>query len=237
MSYPAIVEAAERAGLQEIGLTDHPHRRGLARHHEALDRMRDEFPPRLKLWIGAELEVMGLGQLIIPPPELPLADYLLAAPSHYDLINFPPVNNLEDPVAWADRMMTDMENVPGSGAHGMAHPFFVFAIIVRPPAGMKLPLIEQIFAEIRPRRMSRLLERLAEGRVALEISPRLSCTPTFEGFLEGMYREAKAAGCKFYTGSDSHQLETVGKLGRSEAFAQRLALEPTDFWSPWQITR
>jgi histidinol phosphatase-like PHP family hydrolase len=232
MSFARIVEAAEKAGLAEVGLVDHPYRPNLARHHEALDRARQDCAARLRIWIGAELEVLGLGRLAIPPNELPHADYILAAPSHYDLQNYPPVPNLADPVEWADRLMTDMENVPGSGAHAVAHPFFVYGMHVSPPAGMELPKIVDVMKEIRPKRLEWLLERYAAERIALELSPRLCYAPEFEAFIEPVYRRAKSLGIRFLVGSDSHRPPTVGQLGKAVDFAGRLGIEPRHLWHP-----
>ena len=234
MTYPAILEAARGAGLQEIGLADHPYREGLARHHEALARARhdaeDGRAPRV--WIGAELEVIGLGRLVIPPERLPHADYILAAPSHYDLVHFPPVPILDDAMAWADRLLTDMENVPGSGAHVIAHPFFVYALHVEAPKGMRLAPLEEILAEMRPKRVRRMLERLAGDRVALELSPRLLVNPGFVPFAEALYRQALELGIRFSTASDSHRPGTIGRLDAVEAFAERVGIGPEHLWRP-----
>ncbi len=233
MSFAAVLEAAEKAGVKEIGMTDHPHRRGLAQHHEAMDAARRESRSAVKVWIGAELEVTGIERLIVPPNELPLADYFIAAPSHYDVINYPPVPHMWDPVEWADRMMTDMENVPGAGARCLAHPFFTYPIVVRPPDGMQLPTIGEIFDEVRPKRLDHLLQRLAADRVALEISPRMCCTAIFEEFIENMYRRAREVGCRFYTGSDAHRLDSVGRTTpKMQALIQRLSLKEEDLWHP-----
>jgi len=232
MSFNAVLEAAERAGVREIGLTDHPHRAGLARHHRALHAARADYRGPVRVWIGAELEVAGMGRLVIPPATLPHADYLVAAPSHYDVVGNPPVLHPQDPFEWADRILTDMENVPGSGARTIAHPFFVHSLVVRPPPGMRLPNIDDVLAEIRPKRLERLLERLATEKIALEISPRLSLHLGLESFIEETYRMAQAMGVRFTTGSDAHKPDDVGQLREAEGLVRRLDLGPADFWHP-----
>ncbi len=236
MSFPAILEAAQKAGVPEIGLTDHPHRPGLERHHRALDDARESHRGPVHVWIGAELEVIALGRLIVPPPELPLADYFLAAASHYDIVGDPPVPNLEDPVAWADRLLTDLENVSGSGAHVIAHPFYAYALLRAVP-GYPTARMDDIIEEIRSRRVDRLLEMLARESIALEISPRLCMHLGLETFIEDTYRRAKQAGVKFSTGSDSHRPATIGQLGQAEYLVQRLGLGPGDFWHPALVVR
>ncbi len=238
MSFERILAAAEAAGAKDIGLTDHPYHPGLAKHHEALCRARERYGKGpVRVWIGAELEVVGIGKLIIPPDQLPQADYIIAAPSHYDLQHFPPVPHLDDPMEWADRLLTDMENVPGSGAHIIAHPFFVTAIMRPGEKGPRLPPIADIIAEMRPKRLDHLLDRIAEAKIALEISPRISVKPEFEAFIEDWYRRAKQRGIRFSTGSDSHRPLTVGKLGPAEKLIGRLELGPRDFWHASQVEK
>jgi histidinol phosphatase-like PHP family hydrolase len=232
MTVSAILEAAHAAGLESIGLTDHPHRPGLARHHHSLQHARSSSDSPVRLWIGAELEVAGFQKLVIDRGDLPDADYLLAAPSHYDLVHFPPVDHLEDPVEWADRLLTDLENVPGSGVQGIAHPFFVYSILVRPPPGLALPLMGEIIAEIRPRRLDHWLEKCAATGVALEISSRMAISAAFAQFMEQTYRRAHAIGCRFFTGSDAHRLDRVGQLGKAADMPARLGLTEKDFWHP-----
>lgn len=231
MSFPAILAAAEAAGLMEVGLTDHPHRPGLARHHRALDDARDSHRGPVHVWIGAELEVVALGRLVVPPQELPLADYVIAAASHYDIVGNPPVADLKDPVAWADRLLTDLENVSGSGAHAIAHPFYAYALMRAVP-GFPTARMDDILDEIRPRRVERLVEMLARESIALEISPRLCVHLGLETFIENTYRLARQAGVKFALGSDSHRSATIGHLGQAEGLIKRLELVPADLWSP-----
>jgi len=233
MSPDRIVEAAIAAGCAEVGLTDHPYHDGLARHHQALNHARERLAPAgVRIWIGAELEVVAMGELIIPPSRLPLADYLIAAPSHYDLVGAPPVRDLADPLEWADRLLTDLENVCGSGARAVAHPLYVQEIVKQGPAGRRCAPLAAILAEIRPKRLDHILDRFAEEHIALEISPRLAAHPDFERFMEEWYRRAHRRGVKFMTGSDSHRPHTVGRLGPAEDFIRRLGLSADDFWHP-----
>ncbi len=232
MSFAVIADTARAAGLKDIGLIDHPYRPDLQRHHAALNQARAQHDGAPRIWIGAELEVVGMGKLIMSPADLPHADYILAAPSHYDLIHYPPVPHLDSPIEWADRLLTDMENVPGSGAHAMAHPFFVYALHVAAPEGMVLPRLEDVLAEIRPKRVEWLLERLAEAEIAIEISPRLSLNPAFAPFAQWFYKEAKQCGIRFLFGSDSHRPNTIGTLGKARAFAEGLDLGPEHLWYP-----
>jgi len=233
MSLDRILEAARAAGLRDVGLTDHPFHEGLPHHHEALARARAEREAAaINVWIGAELEVVGPERLILPPERLPLADYLLAAPSHYDLEHFPPVQNLNDPMEWADRWLRDIENVPGSGAHAIAHPFYVPEFVK--PSGTRgdLPPLADVLAEMRPRRLEHLLDRLVEDQIALEISPRAATHPDLEAFLESFYEKALRRGMRFLLGSDSHRPSTIGHLGRAEDLLRRLGVRDEHLWHP-----
>jgi histidinol phosphatase-like PHP family hydrolase len=237
MSLSAILEAAAAAGVKDVGLTDHPYRPGLAHHHEHLDRGRRAAGSPVRVWIGAELEVLGPQRLVLSTADLPLADYIVAAPSHYDLINFPPVSRMDSAAEWADRLVGDMENVPGSGAHAIAHPFFVYAIVVANPPGLQLPKVEHILPLIMPRRLNNVLEKLAGESIALEISPRAVQTPAFAAFMEDFYRRARRMGIRFLIGSDSHRAATVGRLGGAAALVERLGLTPDDLWHPAMARR
>lgn len=233
MSPDRIVEMALAAGCKEVGLTDHPYHEGLERHHQALARARERLANSgVRIWIGAELEVVAMGRLIIPPERLPLADYLIAAPSHYDLANSPPVKNVKDPVEWADRMLTDLENVCGSGAHAVAHPLYVQQFIRDGSPAYRYAPLKAILAEMRPKRLDHILDRFAEERIALEISPRLTLHKEFEAFIEEWYRRAHQKGIKFMLGSDSHRPWTVGRLGLATNLILRLQLTEKDLWHP-----
>lgn len=232
MTFPAIVEAAAAAGLAQIGIADHPFRRGLGRHHEALAEYRAVSPAPVRIWIGAELEVAGPARLILDPARLPLADYILAAPSHYDLANAPPVRDLRDPVEWADRLLTDIENVPGSGADAVAHPFFVMALQTGGDGVIRLPFLSEILNEMRPRRLDWMLGRLADDGLALEVSPRLTYLPVFERFMIRLYRKARARGVRFLLGSDSHRVSTIGGFQKIRRFLDHAGIGPADLWHP-----
>lgn len=231
MSLSAILEAAAAAGVAEVGLTDHPHRPGLARHHRTLDRAREIQRGPVHVWIGAELEVVGFRQLALPVTELPDVDYVLAAASHYDVVNAPPVPHLEDPVEWADRLMRDLENAVESGAHAIAHPFYAYALL-RPPSGLRIAPLDDILAEIRRPRVDRWLETVAAAGMALEISPRLCVHLGLESFVEETYRKARELGIRFSTGSDAHRPGMVGVLGQAEYLMRRLGVTERDLWSP-----
>ncbi len=233
MSLDTIIETALAAGLKDVGLTDHPFHDGLFHHHEALAHAlagRGKMP--LRVWIGAELEVLGPEQLVIPAARLSRAEYLIAAPSHYDFEHFPPVPHLEDPMEWADRMLTDVENVIGSGAHIIAHPFHVHEFVASAGGHWHLPPLAAVFAEMRPRRLENLLDRLAEDRIALEISPRVAAHPALEAFLEDLYRKALRRGIKFSLGSDSHRPQTIGQLRGAADFVRRLGIGEEHLWHP-----
>ncbi|MCX7819181.1 MAG: PHP domain-containing protein [Kiritimatiellae bacterium] len=236
MSLPAILEAAAAAGVAEVGLADHPHRPGLARHHRMLDRAREVQRGPVHVWIGAEIEVVGFRQLALPPAELPDADYILAAASHYDVLHAPPVPHLEDPVEWADRLMTDLENAVGSGAHVIAHPFYAYALL-HPPAGVHVAPMDDVLAEIRLPRLHRWLESVAEAGMALEIGPRLCVHLGLESFIENAYRQARQLGVRFSTGSDAHRPGAVGVLGQAEYLMRRIGITDRDLWSPTLVCR
>lgn len=232
MTFSAIVSKAESAGLKDIGISDHPFRHGLAKHHQAIATFRKSMDSPVRLWIAAELEVVALGQLVLSSEQLPLADYLLAAPSHYDLIQAPPVRNLSDPLEWADRLLTDIENVPNSGADAIAHPFFVMALQTGGDPAWGLPFMSQILSEMRPKRLEWGLDRLAADQLALEISPRLTYLPVFEQFMSVYYRKAKSRGMRFLLGSDSHRVSTIGDFDKLQAFMKGAGIEPSDLWHP-----
>lgn len=232
MTFDRIVQEAEKAGLKDIGFSDHPFRRGLDRHHEAIRDFRETLQSTVRVWIAAEVEVVARGQLILTSRDLPLIDYLIAAPSHYDLIHSPPVRDLSDPVEWADRLMTDMENVPGSGADAVAHPFFVMALQTGGDPKWELPFMSQVLGEMRTRRLEWMLDRMAEDGLALEISPRLTYLPIFEQFMGSFYQKAKERGMRFLLGSDSHRPATVGQFEKLVAFMRKNGIVPEDLWHP-----
>jgi len=233
MDFSGIVAAAMDAGLTGVGLADHPFRSGLAEHHESIDAFRKKMFAPLLIFIGAELEVAGPGRLVIDPASLPMADYIIASPSHYDVFEDEPVEDMSDAAQWADRIVADFANVVGTGADIIAHPFYVCPLIFDEPKGVGFPSIGDVLHLIDRVRLRRALNDLAEQGVALEISRRALSHPALQCFLEGVYLEFKDMGGKFSLGSDAHSLEYVGKLGeRTEEIIANIGLESEQLWHP-----
>jgi len=233
MQPSAIVGRALERRVETIGLTDHPHQSGLAAHHAELAAFRSRCAAPIRILIGAELEVIAPGQLIIDPADLPLADYLLAAPSHYDLENDPPVEDLRDARQWAKRILRDFQWVLGTGAAGVAHPFYVFYLIIRSPEEDALPHVGEVLECVDVDTLQWTLEAMRDEGIALELSRRLTSHPTFEEFMGIVYGMARDIGVRFFTGSDAHQLDVVGLFPDPlRRFIDRLDLSEKDLWCP-----
>ncbi len=231
MRFSAIVAAALDAGLESVGFSDHPFREGLAAHHEKIDEFRRKMYVGVKVFISAELEVIGPGELVLDPADLPLADYIIAAPSHYNVLKDPPVEDMTDADQWAVRMVNDFANVAGSGADIVAHPFYAYSVIFNEPKGMGLPSIESVLHAIDRTKLRDALEAISADGVALEVSYRAHSHPALKGFLQGMFLEAREFGIKFSFGSDAHRLQSVGLFeARTMEFMEGIGLREEELW-------
>lgn len=233
MNFSTMVGRALERHIETIGFTDHPHNNGLAAHHVELASFRERCAAPISILIGAELEVIAPGRLIVDPADLPLADYLLAAPSHYDLASDPPVDDLRDARQWGHRILRDFQWVLGSGAAGVAHPFYVFYLIVRDADEEVLPHVGEVLECIDVDTLQRTLEAMRDEGIALELSRRLNSHPTFEEFMGIVYAMARDIGVRFFTGSDAHQLDVVGMFPESlRQFIDSLDLKEEHLWHP-----
>lgn len=231
MEFSAIVAKALERGLRGVGFTDHPFRRGLAKHHLEIDEYRKKLYAPIDIFIGAELEVAGPGRLVIDPEDLPVADYIIAAPSHYNVLQEEPVENMSDARQWSERLLMDFRNVLGSGADIIAHPFHVYSLQYNLPAGIGFPPLGDVLKLMDRERLRGIMKRLAEEGVALEISRRAHSDPALRSFLEGVFLEYKEYGGKFSLGSDAHSLDRVGVLGSdTENILAAAGVSREDLW-------
>ncbi len=233
----AIAGRALEMNLESIGITDHPHQDGLDWHHDELASFRERCAAPLRIYIGAELEVIAPGRLVIDLAKLPLADYLLAAPSHYEIESDPPVDDLRDPRQWAKRLQRDFQWVLGSGASGVAHPFYVFNLIAGYPEHIGLPHVGEVMERLDIDVLRHVMAGMEREGIALELSRRVNSHPTFEEFMGILYGMAKEIGVLFFTGSDAHKIDAVGVFETPlRRFMSRLGISESDLWSPAKFT-
>lgn len=217
-----IVRAAARQGIHHLALTDHVHP---FTDLSMLDRVRDEcrrIDSSINVYIGCEADILSTSNSVVSSDLVEKTDFVMAAANHFhqaDFVSQPTTTKARDVARHFLEMFT---YAVGIGAVDViAHPFYVMPGTFDPSAPALLTKDDLLPA----------IELAARNRVAVEISRR-ALSPDQTEFLLSFYRLCKEAGVKFAIGSDSHQLQDVGRTRLVEPLVRELGLSDDDIWLP-----
>lgn len=218
----AMVRAAQEAGLEAIGITDHViFEKDKLRPGEARRSLPRELDG-LRVYVGCEADMQSPTRSSIDAEFAAGLDYVVMSASH---LFEPGVEKCEDtsPTGMVDYIFCLMEGAINCGfADIIPHPF---GVPVNPHSW------EEMIAEVDGDRWYRLAEMAASAGVAIEFNPRyLKRDPTQAQWLFGI---AKEAGCKLALSSDSHHPRDVGCRGEkyaSEKEIRATGIEEGDVW-------
>jgi histidinol phosphatase-like PHP family hydrolase len=209
-----MVRAAQEAGLEAIGITDHiifPKDRvrpGLVRAR--LPREMDG----LRVYVGCEADMQSASRCSIDAEFAAGLDYVVMAASHLYVggVELPPQL---DPRGMASFIVELMNAAIANGlADIIAHPFGV----------PECPYAwEELIAAADPDAISRTAETAARAGVAMELNPRyLRQAPEAARWL---FRRVLEAGCKLALSSDAHHPSNVGCRGTRYATEEEMRAE------------
>jgi len=218
----AIVRAAQQAGLEAIGITDHI---VLPRDRKRPERARRELPPDLgglRVYIGCEANMQSPTRASIDARFAAGLDYVVMAASH---LFHPGVEECRDlsPRSMAAFILRLMEGAVTSGlADIIAHPFSV----------PECPVAwRYIIEELDLGALSGVAAAAARAGVAVELNPRFlreepaATRRLFDPILDG--------GCKVAISSDAHHPSSVGCRGpayAAEHEVRALGVTPERLW-------
>jgi len=198
----AMVQAAQEAGLEAIGITDHI---VSPTNFDRPWRVRQELPAEvggLRVYVGCEAEMQGPDKPSISRELAAGLDFTVFAASHLHNIGPEVLYGLKPP-EMAAFMIELMEGAIETGyADIIAHPFHA-------------PLSPHPFAEVvgavKRDALLRTAEAAARSGVAIECNPRfLVEAPDAAEWLFSVLLEG---GCKLAIGSDAHHPDDIGCRG------------------------
>jgi histidinol phosphatase-like PHP family hydrolase len=237
-SLPAMLKEAAKNGVWFVGLANHYF---LDTNFKIFQKLPQEVsqkaPAGMTVWVGAELCVLDTaGTIKLTETEAGQLDFVLAGPHHFKQrwVEKPPLGSAREFIQHQHQMLLGAARNPL--VHGLAHPWVIniqqaqrrwgFA-----PAEFLELWTEDYFAE--------LGAAAKDHQTALEIGMGLHLMAQHQGelfwqkYVRGL-QAARAAGARFYFGSDAHHLFVVARLDWLQITLAALGFTPADIISPFE---
>ncbi len=233
---PAVLKQAARNGVTTLGLANHYFP---STHFDIFSKLRAGLfrhrPPELTVLIGAELCVLDrAGSIGLTPGQAARLDFVLAGPHHFKQVwvEEPPLGSAAAFVEHQHQALLAAARHPL--VNGLAHPW-VISIQEAPRRWRFSP--EAFLAAWQEDHWAELGAVTAAHDTALEIGMGIHLMADHQGeaFWQGYARglqAARAAGARFYFGSDAHHLFVVARLDWLRPTLTRLGFRPADIISP-----
>jgi histidinol phosphatase-like PHP family hydrolase len=233
---PAMLKTAAKNGVWTIGLANHYF---LDTNFNIFPKLRQEVvkkaPAGMTVLVGAELCVLDpAGTIKLTPVEAAQLDFVLAGPHHFKQrwVEKPPPGSAANFIAHQHQMLLGAAKNPL--VHGLAHPWVISVQHASSrwgftPAEFLALWTEDYFAE--------LGEAAKNHGTAIEIGMGIHLMAEHQGeafwqkYARGL-QAAKAAGAKFYFGSDAHHLFVIARLDWLQPTLTKLGFQPNDIISP-----
>ena len=232
----AIVEAAQSAKMEGIGITDHIHP---YIEYSVIDDNRRQLSElldsRVRVWIGAEIDVTTLSGRILGEPDFYRSlDYVMAGIHHYhcDWVARPDLSrDSEDVLNFVHRQI--INTVKNPWVHVVAHPW----------SGLIKNLKDFPFTYdlIKSEWIEELGYESIKNGTAVEIP--VWALINREGIinepcLKHFVRPLLQTGCFISTGTDAHQVKNIGKgISKLVDIMTQNGAKPQQFWTPDNISR
>jgi histidinol phosphatase-like PHP family hydrolase len=236
----AMLKQAAKNGVWTVGLANHYF---LDTSFEIFQKLpqevRHKAPPGMTVRVGAELCVLDTsGAIKLTEAEARQLDFVLAGPHHFKQrwVEPPPTRDAAAFVEHQHRMLLAAARNPL--VHGLAHPWVINVQHAHRRWGFSLDEFLQCWTEDH---FAELGQAAKDYQTTLEIGMGLHLMAQHQGqlfwqkYVRGL-QAARAAGAKFYFGSDAHHLFVVARLDWLQATLAALAFTPSDIISPleWQ---
>lgn len=231
-----MLKKAAQNGVWTVGLANHYF---LNTRFEIFQKLPQEVqkkaPAGMTVLVGAELCVLDTtGAIRLTPAEAGQLDFVLAGPHHFKQrwVEKPPVGDAAAFVDHQHRMLLGAARHPL--VNGLAHPWVINIHQAEQrwgfsPAAFLTAWTEDHFAE--------LGEAAAQHQTAIEIGMGLHLMaqhqgePFWQKYCRGL-QAARAAGAKFYFGSDAHHLFVIARLDWLQITLTHLGFTPQDIIDP-----
>ncbi len=233
---PAMLKRAAKNGVSLIGLANHYF---LNTKFEIFLKLREQVARKasadLQVMVGAELCVLDTtGQIKLTEAEAKQLDFVLAGPHHFKQrwVEQPPHGDAEAFIAHQHQMLLGAARQPL--VDGVAHPWVINIQQALRRWGFSEEAFlaawcEDFFAELGA--VAKAHNTAIEIGMGLHLMAEHQGEPFWQQYQRGLLA-AKAAGAKFYFGSDAHHLFVVARLDWLKPTLTTLGITPDDMVSP-----
>ena len=219
MTLESIVREAERCGLTDIAITDHSDI-WMSDHtvatNETLKQQRAALDTPVRIRIGAEMSLYGIGKYDRTPEEIAAMEYRLFAQNHYHLDVW---EQPEDRSAqgYANHILACLEGLFKTGyADCVAHP-------IAPEKFGRIRRLEdpaQILDYFNDNVLGDIMEKGEKAGCAWEL--HRGCIYLFPEFSRRYYNIGREVGVHFNFAADAHKLEDIDPEPVKELYKRAL---------------
>ncbi len=233
---PAMLKRAARNGVRTVGLANHYFPTTKFRIFQKLfQKIYRKTPPGMSVLVGAELCVLDTaGTINLTETEASTLDFVLAGPHHFKQrwVERPPAGSAVDFVTHQHHML--LGAAQNSLVNGLAHPWVINIQHAQTRWGFSSAEFLRAWHE------AHFAELGAVAKVhntALEIGMGIHLMAEHQGeafwqqYVNGL-QAARAAGARFYFGSDAHHLFAIARLDWLQPTLKQLGFKPADIISP-----
>ncbi|MBR4940909.1 MAG: PHP domain-containing protein [Clostridia bacterium] len=216
MTFEALVKKAEESGFDTIAITDHSNLgegESITRCYEITKKMRDEYKTDMRILVGSELSLYGVGKFSETPEVMRSLEYRLFAQNHYHISWW---EHPEDrsPRGYVDHMIACLESLFETDyADCIAHPL----------AAVKLKAFDDpnvLANAITENDLGGIMEKAEKAQVAWEL--HRGVVNGWPAFARKFYNIGREVGAHFVYASDAHSLATVGVEDIRELYKKTL---------------
>ena len=221
MTLAAAVAAAERAGLQEIAITDHIHpfeTPKLLRNERILRAQREELHTDVKVILGAELSAHGVNKYTLQYTSF-APEYRLYAHNHYHMRGWEQPED-RSPSGYKEHCKAVLANMIRSGKPDFfAHPFTDKYIVreFEDDYGFTPGCITDLWTD---NEIGDLMQAAKEKQIAWELNTTVFMSYT--AFMRRFFHIGKEEGACFLLGTDAHRPETVDPAPFKDFFIKHI---------------
>lgn len=219
MTLEAIVREAERCGLTDIAITDHSDiwmQNNTVANNEKLKQQRAALQTDVRIRIGAELSLYGVGKYDRTPEEMAAMEYRLFAQNHYhlDVWEQPEDKSAE---GYARHILTCLtELFKTDYADCIAHPI----VPIKFGRVDRLERPEQILDHISDTALGDIMEKGERAGCAWEL--HRGAIHHFPAFSRRYYQIGREVGVHFNFAADAHRLDDIDPRTVTELYKRTL---------------
>ena len=234
MTFEAVLDAAEEAGLTRIGVSDHCYSFEL--NSLRIKSLREELEQAarersIQACLGVEAYLLSHRSASIHANVAGLFEYVLMAPNHYH------IRGVDRPISLEPRLLADHElymfesaaNNPATDV--VAHPFRLSPRVYRMEPDRLAQLSNDMMEALDQKRLAETLDRMREREVAVELNA--GALETAGGSLDRFYRLCIERGTMIAFGTDAHSLNEIAPTAETARYVESLNAPAELVWQPF----